>query len=298
MPLRIVSLLVIAMMLNACDRPSEPSLVQPLDDAVSDILSSFPEATIGVAVVDPATGTRYSINGDTTFHAASTMKTPVMIEVFRQAEEGRFSVDDSLLVENRFRSIVDGTEYSIGTDSDDGIYDALGRSMSIRSLTHNMITISSNLATNLLIDLVTASAVQETVERLGGSGISVLRGVEDLKAFDQGMNNTVTADGLAALYVALMEGRAVSPDADGQMVGILLDQQFTRAIPRNLPEGVAVAHKTGSITGINHDGGIVYPEGREPYVLVVLTRGFATSDEATEAMSELASEVHAVLRPD
>ncbi len=286
------------MVLAGCDRSSEESLQQPLADAVEDVLVDYPEATIAVAVIDPATNTRYSVNGDTTFHAASMMKVPVMIEVFRQAEEGRFSLDDSLLVENRFRSIVDSSVYSIETDSDDGIYAALGGLMSIRDLTRNMITVSSNLATNILIEHVSPTAVRETTERLGGTGVNVLRGVEDLKAFGQGMNNTATASGLAALFEALMERRAVSAEADSQMIDILLDQQFQSVIPSGLPEGVGFAHKTGWITGIHHDGGIVFPPEGDPYVLVVMTRGIVDEIESAAAGAEVATAVHSVLRPD
>ena len=296
--LRIVSILMLVMILNGCGSSSPKPAEDVLAEAIAEVQSAHEGTTIAVAVIDPVTSTRFAAPGDTTFHAASTMKVPVMIEVFRQAEEGRFELDDSLLVENRFRSIIDGTEYSIGTDSDDGIYNRLGMSMSIRDLTYNMITVSSNLATNLLIDLVTASEVQATLERLGGTGVSVLRGVEDLKAFDEGMNNTATASGLAALYEALMEGRAVSPESDREMIEILLDQRFVDGIPRGLPTSAKVAHKTGSITRIYHDGGIIYPEGHEPYVLVVMTRGFDESEEATDVIAEIAAVVQRALRQD
>lgn len=269
-----------------------------LHRAVEDVASDHPEALFAVAVVDPATQTRFEVNGDSVLHAASMMKVPVMIEVFRQAEEGRFSLDDSLVVENRFRSIVDGSEFSIETDSDDGIYDALGGRMSIHDLTRNMITVSSNLATNMLIDYVSPDSVRETVRRLGGSGVEVLRGVEDLKAFEQGLNNTATASGLAALFEVLMEGRAVSAEADRQMIDILLDQRFTSIIPAGLPDDVRVAHKTGWITRIHHDGGIVYPPGSAPYVLVVMMRGIDDEARSAAAGARIAAAVHQVLRPD
>lgn len=247
---------------------------------------------------DPKTSTAYDCNAERLYHAASTMKVPVMIEVYRQAEAGRFALDDSLLVENAFRSIVDGSPYSIEDDSDDAIYEALGTRMAIRDLVYNMITVSSNLATNLLIDFVSADSVQATAERLGIRHMRVLRGVEDIKAFRQGLNNTATAADLATLLDALRQGEAVSPEADCAMVGVLLDQRFNDMIPAGLPEGVRAAHKTGWITGIHHDAAIVYPEQRPPYVLVVLTEGI--EDEAISARlgAAIARTVHAALRPN
>lgn len=292
------SLIILVMILTGCDRSDHGGMQEPLDDALLEIAESHPEATIAVAVVDPHTGTRHALNGDTTMHAASMMKVPVMIEVFRQAEAGRFALEDSLLVENRFHSIVDSSEYSIETDSDDSIYQALGSRMSILDLTRNMITVSSNLATNILIDHLSPQSVQQTVERLGGEGVRVLRGVEDLQAFDQGLNNTATASGLATLFEALMERRAVSPAADSQMIDILLDQQFTSVVPQGLPGGVSFAHKTGWITGIHHDGGIVIPEEGEPYVLVVMTRGILDESESAGVGAEIAGVVHEILRGD
>jgi len=237
------------------------------------------------------------LNGDRAFHAASTMKVPVMIEVYRQAALGRFALDDSLLVENAFRSIVDGSAYSIEDDSDDSIYERLGRKMSIRDLVYQMITVSSNLATNLIIDYVSADSVQATCEELGTQEMKVLRGVEDIKAYRQGLSNSATATDLAVLFDALLRGAAVSPEADRAMIDVLLDQQFNTMIPAGLPEGVRVAHKTGWITRIHHDAAIIYPARGEAYVLVILTEGI--DDEAVSAAlgAEITRAVHAALRP-
>lgn len=121
------------------------------------------------------------INEKIMSHAASTMKTPVMIEVVRQSVQGRFSLDDSLEVRNEFKSIVDGSPYTLdlGDDSDDSMYKRIGGRASIRELIHEMITVSSNLATNILIQLVGAGNVTATMRTLGALDIEVLRGVED-----------------------------------------------------------------------------------------------------------------------
>ena len=213
------------------------------------------------------------IDPDKTFHAASTMKVPVMIELFRQADAGTLRLDEPLVVRNEFRSIVDGSPYSlsVGDDSDREVYANIGKPMTLRALNEAMITVSSNFATNLLIDRLGVENVRKTVTRLGADGMQVLRGVEDSKAFEKGLNNSTTARGLLVLLEKLGRGEAVNAKADAEMVNVLVRQKFNDAIPAGLPAGTRVAHKTGNITRIHHDAAIVY--GPRPYVLVVLVRG-------------------------
>ena len=283
--------------LAACRTASVPEASASLEETISTLVAQHPEATVAVAIRDPQTGTRLDLNGDRSFHAASTMKVPVMIEVYRQATLGRFALDDALRVENAFRSIVDGSPYSIEDDSDDAIYERLGQEMTVRELVYQMITVSSNLATNLLIDYLSADSVQATAERLGTTTMRVLRGVEDIKAFRQGLSNSATATDLAVLLDALRQGIAVSPDADRAMIEVLLDQQFNTMIPAGLPEGTRAAHKTGWITRIHHDAAIVYPAHGEPYVLVILTEGLDDENESAALGASIARAVHTALRP-
>ena len=235
------------------------------------IATSGAEVAIAFRMLDGSA--ELFIDADRSFHAASTMKVPVMIELFRQAEAGTLSLDDSIVIRNQFHSIVDGSVYALseGDDSDREVYAKVGKPMTLRALNDAMITVSSNFATNILIEKVGAENVRATVKRLGGDGMVVLRGVEDQKAFDKGMNNATTARALLVLLEKVGRGEAVNRRTDAEMVAVLKRQQFNTAIPAGLPPGTAVAHKTGNITRINHDAGIVF--GPKPYVLVVLTRG-------------------------
>ena len=231
------------------------------------------------------------INADSAFHAASTMKVPVMIELFRQAREGTLRLEDPLRVQNGFRSIVDGSEYelSIGEDSDREVYAAIGKTMTLRQLCEAMITVSSNLAANLLIERLGVHNIRRTVTALGGEGVQVLRGVEDDKAFRKGLNNTVTARGLLVLLERLARGDAVDRDADAEMIGILKRQTFNDAIPAGVPAGTVVAHKTGSITRIHHDAAVVFAD--RPYVLVLLVRGVQDQAKSAALMAALSKVV-------
>ena len=281
---------------SAAQPTSGSDVREALRDSIQAVLAQHPEATVAVAVRDPETDVRLDLNAERSFHAASTMKVPVMIEVFRQTQAGRFAMDDSLTVENAFRSIVDGSPYQIEDDSDDAIYERLGQKMAISDLVYQMITVSSNLATNLLIQHVAADSVQQTIETLGTDSMRVLRGVEDIKAYRQGLSNTATAADLALVLEAIMEGRAVSPQADAAMVQILLDQRFNTMIPVGLPEEARAAHKTGWITAIHHDAAIVYPETGAPYVLVVLTEGIEDENVSAKLGAKIARLTHAALR--
>ena len=231
------------------------------------------------------------IDADKVFHAASTMKVPVMIELFRQAQEGTLKLDDPLPIRNEFRSIVDGSPYqlSVGDDSDREVYSNIGKTMTLRALCEAMITVSSNFAANLLIEKLDVKKVRATVKRLGAEGMQVLRGVEDQKAFDKGMSNSTTARGLMVLLEMIGRGQAVSPSADAEMIEILKRQKFNEAIPAGMPPGTPVAHKTGTITRIHHDAAIVY--GPRPYVLVVLVRGIQDQKQSAALIAGISKAV-------
>jgi beta-lactamase class A len=240
------------------------------------------------------------IDADKTFHAASTMKVPVMIELFNQVRAGTLSLADPLAVRNDFRSIVDGSTYSlsVGDDSDREVYAAAGKTLTLRQLCDAMITVSSNFAANLLIEKLGVSNIRRTVTRLGGDadgGMQVLRGVEDGKAFEKGLNNSTTARGLLVLLDKLGRGEAVDRQSDAAMIEILKRQHFNDAIPAGLPAGTPVAHKTGSITRIHHDAAIVYAP--RPYVLVLLTRGFEDRGKSAALMAHLSRLVYASALP-
>ncbi|MEJ5304577.1 MAG: serine hydrolase [Ignavibacteria bacterium] len=234
------------------------------------------------------------INGAEVFHAASTMKTAVMVEVFKQAILGKFSLDDSLLVRNEFKSIVDGSVFSLDVkdDGDDQIYSLIGKKRRIYDLVYDMITVSSNLATNLLIDLVSPANVTKTMEEYDLHGIKVLRGVEDIKAFELGLNNTVTATDLMKLYELIATNKILTDRSCEEMIKILLDQKFNEKIPRYLQDNVKVAHKTGSISKVEHDSGVIFlPDGRK-YVLVVLSKDLDNNEKGIETIARISKLIY------
>ncbi len=232
---------------------------------------------------------------DDIFHAASTMKIPVMIELFHQVREGKVTLDDPLLVKNEFHSIVDGSVYQLGAgdDSEADLYKAEGETRTLGNLCELMITVSSNFATNLLIERLGVENIRATVHALDADGMNVLRGVEDDKAYEKGLNNTTTARALMVLLTAIADGKAVDAVASRQMVEILKRQHFNEAIPAGLPPGTPVAHKTGEITKIHHDAAIVYAP--RPFVLVILVRGIQDDKVSGALMSDIARTLYGAI---
>ena len=274
--------------------PSSPAALDSLRQRLRARVAAIPGAEVAVYFRDFTRADSLLINADLSMHAASTMKLPVLIELFRRVDAGTLSLDRTLQVENRFASIVDGSPYTLDKDddSDADLYARIGGPVTVRNLAERMITRSSNFATNLLIALLDAKTVNATAHALGARSIQVLRGVEDTKAFQKGLNNTTTARDLGVLLVAVETQRAASRKSCKAMKDILMRQEFNDEIPAGLPAGTPVAHKTGWITGTLHDAAIVYPKGSKPYVLVVLTRKIEKEKEAQKLIADLSRLVY------
>ncbi|MDH3244152.1 MAG: class A beta-lactamase-related serine hydrolase [Saprospiraceae bacterium] len=289
MKARVWTIILPIMLFDQC-QPAN-NLTQ-LEQVVEKMFSSE-EGTFAMAFKDLQTGEELLINADELFHAASTMKTPVMIEVYRQAAEGKFDLDDSLTVRNQFYSIVDSSTYSLSAseDSEKSLYDQIGKKKSIADLLYEMIIVSSNLATNIIIDHVDARKVTETMNRIGAGDMLVLRGVEDIKAYENGLSNRTSAHALMIIFNQLATGRVVDERASEAMIKILKDQRFRDIIPAQLPDEIVVAHKTGAITGVHHDSGVIYlPDGRK-YVLVLLSKDLEDFEAGTSLLASVSKTI-------
>jgi len=275
-------------------------LLSPVVDTSASLQAAIRErvtrdsgAVAAVVLRDPG-GLQAELNGDLRFHAASTMKIAVLIELGRRIDAGELAWTDSLQIRNQFASIVDGSPYTLdrGSDSDSTVYAAIGSRWSIRQLATRMIVRSSNLATNLLVERLGAPKITATIRQLGADSMLVLRGVEDGKAYEHGLNNTTTARDLATLLLALAEGRAARPATCEELLRILEAQEFNDGIPAGLPAGTRVAHKTGEITATWHDAALIYPPRGKSYVLVVLTRGISERARGVALQADIARLVH------
>ncbi len=268
---------------------SADSLDAVLDARLREIAARLAGGSLGVSAFDYLSGLSWSYNGDRWFHAASVVKIAVLAAVFDAAEQGRFELHARLHVRNRFLSAADGQPFRVdpARDADPEVHAAIGRTMQVRHLAQRMIVSSSNLATNLLFDLVGLEGAQRTMERLGVEGVELRRGVEDERAFEQGISNRMTPDGAVALLRAIVAAKGLSPVSSEEMINILLDQQFTGTIAPGLPPAVRsiakVAHKTGEISTVTHDAGAVFMPGRPPYVIAVFVESDGDLKERQEA---------------
>jgi beta-lactamase class A len=271
----------------------------PIDTVLlrDDILKEFakhPDGNFAVAFKDLSTGQEFLMNAHESFHAASTMKTALLIETFKQASEHKFSLSDSILIHNDFKSIVDGSTYAMDSanDGEQDLYLRIGSKLPIENLLYRMITKSSNFSTNLIVELIGAKNANNTMHAIGAKDIHVLRGVEDSKAFEHGMNNTVTAYDLMVMFDHIAEGTVVNKNACTEMIRILMDQYYRDIIPAKLPPGVKTATKSGSIDKVCHDSGIVFlPDGRK-YVIVLLSRGIADQNVSTDLLATVSRIVY------
>ena len=286
-------LILIGLSLGSCDKKINYNILE------KKIVSKFNDETgsFALAFKNLDDGKEILINENEIFHAASTIKTPVMIEFYRQLHQGKLSLKDTLQIKNEFKSIVDGSMYKLSEfdDSDKNTYNKLGQYYSINNLIYEMITISSNFATNILIEYIGANNVTKSMKEIGALNIDVLRGVEDIKAFKLGLNNTTSAKDLLIIYEKLAKGKIIDNESSAIMIDILKDQKYDDIIPKYLPKNIEVANKTGMITGVHHDSGIVFLKDGRKYVIVLLSKNMSDMESGTEMMARISELIYKTL---
>jgi beta-lactamase class A len=277
--------------------PPKPEAFQALHDRFEALEHSSGARAIAVAVYDTETHATFRRHADRWFHAASTIKVAILLGVYASIHRGWLRQQSRLHVRNRFLSAVDGHPFRVTADRDANaaVHGAIGKMMRVTDLSLHMIATSSNLATNLLLDLVGLETVQRALDEHHIDGIDIRRGVEDERAFERGINNRVTADGLVQLLRLIAEERAFSPELSQGMLDILHAQEFKNGIPARLPAAVRVAHKTGEISTIAHDAGVVYPPNRKPYVIAILTEWSPDGAGRKSTIAEVSQAVYEVL---
>jgi beta-lactamase class A len=244
----------------------------------------------------------WTFDGDRWFHAASTIKVAVLACLYATLRERGLDSRHRLPIRNRFTSVADGRSYSVmaSRDTDPGIHASANETMSVGELAHRMIAVSSNLGTNVLLEFVGIEPARRILAGAGIAGVDLVRGVEDDRAFDAGISNRVTANGLVTLLRAIVEGRFGTQEDARAMIAILCAQTFTRGIPAGLPPGVRasarIAHKTGEISAATHDAGIVFLSDRAPYVLAVLTGASGSAGERYAPIAQVSAAVFETLK--
>jgi beta-lactamase class A len=241
-----------------------------------------------------------TVDADCQHYAASTIKLPLVMAAYRLADAGTLDLDAATEIRNEFASARDGSAFAVDRDEDSDVqtWDRLGQPVALRWLAYRAIVRSGNLATNLVLDAVGLEAVQTLLSDLGCYRTTLERGIEDGVARDAGAQNLVTAADLARLLQALWAdahaaARAPAVLTQGsaaEILDVLAAQQIADALPRRLPPGTRVAHKSGWVDGVDHDAGIVYHPASGPFVFAMCT---TTSLERAEAADVVATAARA-----
>lgn len=284
--------------LNRDRAPSLPSDLDALRQRIEVTARKSGARAVAVALHDIESGAELQYDADRWFHGASTIKVAILLAVYGEIDRGRLVPQSRVHVRNRFLSAYDGSPFRVlaDRDADSEVHAAIGKTMRISELALHMIATSSNLATNLLLDLIGLESVRHTIDHFGLTGIDVRRGVEDEKAYEHGIVNRVTANGLVRLLRLIAEERAYTPELSREMLDILHQQEFKKGIPARLPREVRVAHKTGDISTVAHDAGVVYPPARQPYVIAILTEWAADAGSRSPTIAAISHAVYDALR--
>ncbi|MCC7107315.1 MAG: serine hydrolase [Chloroflexi bacterium] len=223
-----------------------------LESAVRQV--GLPSGTIALSVRNLTTGATASQNGARTFHAASLAKLPILVEVYRQHRLRQFNWDDQLTVTRE--------DWADGS----GVLQArVGDSLKIRELVQLLIEHSDNIAANMLLNLVGAAKVNQTVESMG------LRQTR-VPARGENAIPTTSADDMALLLATVADGKLIDPATSEEIVGLLEMKQDQSWLAAGIPWWAKLAHKWGDVPNSRHDAGIVFtPHNR--YALAVLTEG-------------------------
>jgi beta-lactamase class A len=270
----------------------DPRSLAELEASIQQRVAGQP-GVYSVAFEDLSSGQRLLLNADDRTHAASLMKVPVMMAAFHLAGRGELDLDRQVTVKNSFASLVDGSPFQVEFDPEGPLAAQAGGTVSLLELIRLMITRSDNVATDLVMEIVPAARIMDLLAALGVEDVFVRRGVEDTKAYDAGLNNECSARGMLAAMIACRNSEVFDPQSRRSMIDILRAQELSSIIGRGIPRDAraAVAHKTGSISWVEHDAGIVELPGGRAYALVILSRDFGEARDAAletgSAISEL-----------
>ena len=235
---------------------------------------------------------RVSVDADARHYSASIMKLPILVAARRLAERGLLDLDRPVRVHDDFESRNPGHRFSMDQeeDSDPETWAALGSDVPLGDLVHRMVTVSGNLATNVVLDEVGTEEVAAVLADAGCSErTTIVRGIEDYPARDAGIDNLITADDMARLVVALAEGRLAGPVASAECERTLQAQEYRNGIPAGLPDGLVIGNKTGWISSVNHDVALVRAPGLPPVGLAVLVSAPGTEEEREAGIARVAS---------
>jgi beta-lactamase class A len=242
----------------------------------------------GVYFKDLGSGAELAVRADEEFHPASTLKIWVMIKVYQDVHEGRYRLDDEVDVVKTFMSAARRDPKPFGVEpATKEMAAAVGKRIKVRSLVEHMITVSDNLATNNLIRLAGGPReVTACMVRYGVTRSDVRRYIMDDQAFEEGLSSAAFPRDFGLILEKLAGGEVVSRAASREMLEVMSRLKDNDMLPGRLPKPVRVAHKTGAISKVRNDAGLVTLTDGRRYVAAFFSRGLADDKKGGACLAE------------
>lgn len=223
----------------------------------------------GILVKDLQTQQTIGINSSKLFPSASLVKVPIMAAYFQAQAEGKLNISDKLVLKRKHKIRSCSKLYFVRT----------GTKIPISDLIERMITESDNTATNVLVDNLGFSYLNQKFVEFGLKNTDIRRDIMDLEWRNAGIENYTTAEDMAVLLEKIYRGQLVSVDASAQMLAVLKRQKVNDRLPKGLPGNITIAHKTGLLKGTVSDVGVVFTT-KGDFIICVITsdiRNFRTA---------------------
>jgi beta-lactamase class A len=254
--------------------------MENLRGKIEDILALY-NGRWGIVILNQSTGDRLEINRDMVFPAASMIKVPIMYEIMRRAAENSLSLDESLMVTDQNKTGGAGILKELRS----------GLALTVRELVTLMIVLSDNTATNMLIDLAGMEAINQTMTGLGLKSTVLRRRMMDFAAARAGLENEICAADLARIFEKIYPTSSLPQEYGAMMLDILSRQQIRDKLPFYLPWETVLAHKTGTLSGVEHDAGILILPGGS-YIVCVLTGELAANYQGMQLVAAIGKTVY------
>ncbi len=234
------------------------------------------------------------INENEIFNPGSTIKTCVMLQIYKDVFNNKLNLNQPIKIINAFRSVVDSSEYQMDLSrlTWDPVSKLVDSSISLYQLNKYMIINSSNIGMNNTLVVANRDSINILMQYLGLKNTKINRFNDDTKAEEKGINNTSTAFDMMNLYKKLYNKELFSPEISEQMVSVLKEQKINHLLPVHLPKEVIIAHKTGTIIKGVHDCGIVYPENGRDYLIMFFSKNLDKNEEGIRLGSEISKMIY------
>ena len=262
------------------------SLWTKLESTINDIDRNL-DGVLGVAIEDLSTGQRFLLHGDSIFPQASSIKTAVLAELYRQAqlsaqgESGKAKLTDLYTV--RAADLVQDSDIMGGLTP--GV-----TQLTNRDLATMMVAVSDNSATNVLIDRLGMENVNALLDSLALHNTKLRRKMMDVKAAAEGRENISTPQDMLTLLEKIYQGKVLNKEMTADFFKMLSTHKDS-FIPRGLPDGLQIANKPGELEAVRNDSGIVFLQNR-PYIICVMTTYLVRERDGEEAIAKISAAAY------